>query len=99
MFYLELKNGEKIFTDKNSDDKKEFDKVIYENLGREASELFLQLLQESEENIAHVLHNVAVRYKDCITRLDKLLDEKDLDRTKLEEVLSDLQKIYTDYLL
>jgi len=99
MFYLELADGDKFFTDKNSEDVREFDKIIHEKLGRDASDLFELLVHDSEDKAAYVLHNVAVRYKDCVNRLDAALNDKEVDKVKLEEILSDLQAIYTDYLL
>ena len=46
MFYLETKDGDKFFTEKNSDDRAEFEKIIEQKLGADAVELFNQILDE-----------------------------------------------------
>lgn len=50
MFYLETKDGDKFFTESNSSDKVEFEKIIEQKLGSDAVELFNQLIQEAEED-------------------------------------------------
>jgi hypothetical protein len=46
MFYLETKDGDKFFTEKDSDDRAEFEKIIEQKLGADAVELFNQILDE-----------------------------------------------------
>ena len=50
MFYLETKDGDKFFTESNSSDKAEFEKIIEQKLGSDAAELFNQLIAEAEED-------------------------------------------------
>jgi flagellar biosynthesis/type III secretory pathway protein FliH len=49
MFYLETKDGEKFFTDANSDDKLEFEKIIEQKLGKQTVDLFNQLIEDAKE--------------------------------------------------
>ena len=95
MFYLETKDGDKFFTNRDSDDKKEFEKIINDKLGREASDLFDVLVKEDSEKAELILNNFAYRYKECINRLDKALNANTLDRIQLEQILSDFQSLYT----
>ena len=55
MFYLETKDGDKFFTDTNSDDKAEFEKIIEQKLGSQAAELFKQLIEDAEQKNRDVL--------------------------------------------
>jgi len=99
MFYLETKDGDKFFTETDSDDRREFSKIIHEKLGRDASDLFDNLVSESEDNADHILNSFRNRYKECINNLDKALNDPELDKIKLEELLSDFQAIFMDYLM
>jgi hypothetical protein len=99
MFYLETSDGDKFFTNKDSDDKKEFERIINDKLGRESADLFDMLVKEDEEKAEILINRFAYRYKECINDLDKALNDKEIDRVKLEEILSDLQKLYTDLML
>ena len=99
MFFLETKDGDKFFTERDSDDCQEFDKIIFDKLGRDASELFENLIRESQDNTEQLLNSFKNRYNECIKRLDKTLNNKEIDKIKLEEILMDLQAIYLDYLL
>ena len=99
MFYLETKDGDKFFTEKDSDDRREFSKILNEKLGRDASDLFENLISESEDNAEHILNSFRNRYKECINNLDKALNGEEVNRVKLEEILSDLQALYTDYMM
>ena len=49
MFYLELKDGERFFTESNSNDRLEFEKILDQKLGEQAVELFNQLLADAKE--------------------------------------------------
>lgn len=99
MFYLEVKDGDRFFTDTNSDDKKEFEKIINDKLGRDAADFFDVLVRESEENAENFLLGFSQRYKECVNKLDKTLNADKVDPVKLHEILSDFQSIYLDYLL
>ena len=99
MFYLELNDGDKFLTDKDSDDRKEFEKILSDKLGRDAAELFDTLVKEDEANAEHLIHKVSGRYRDCVNALDKALNENPINRVKLEEILATFQALYLDYLL
>jgi hypothetical protein len=99
MFYIETKDGDKFLTDKDSDDCKEFDKIINDKLGRDASELFESLIHESQDNVEQMLNSFKHRFNDCLKDFDKTLNNKEVDKAKLEEILAELQAIYLDYLL
>lgn len=98
MFYLETKDGEKFFTDKDSDDKKEFEKILEAKLGGDAASLFDNIVAESEENVEELLNSFKRRFNETIAAFDQVLNEKPVDAVKLEEVLSEFQAIYMDYL-
>ena len=51
MFYLETTDGDKFFTEKNSDDRAEFEKIIEQKLGKQAAEMFNQLIEDAEHTI------------------------------------------------
>ena len=55
MFYLETKDGDRFFTDKNSDDRAEFEKIIEQKLGQQAVEMFRQLIEDAENRNREVL--------------------------------------------
>lgn len=55
MFYLETKDGDRFFTDKNSDDCAEFEKIIEQKLGQQAVELFRQLIADAENKNRELL--------------------------------------------
>lgn len=50
MFYLETKDGDRFFTSVHSDDKAEFDRIIEDKLGEQASAMFNDLLYTAEED-------------------------------------------------
>lgn len=68
MFYLETKDGDRFFTDKNSDDKAEFEKILEQKLGQPAVDLFNQLLDEAKnsgkESLIHDLDYVLDQLRD-----------------------------------
>ena len=99
MFYLETKDGDKFFTNKDSDDRKEFEKILEDKLGQQVGELFNELLNEATEDSQEVINSIRVAYKDCIDRLDEALMEQPADIGKLEEILSDLQALYVDCIM
>lgn len=99
MFYLETKDGDKFLTDKDSDDRREFEKIITDKMGRDAADLFDLLVKEGEENAEQMLLSFKHRFNDCLKDFDKTLNNKEVDKIKLEEILAELQAIYLDYLL
>ena len=98
MFYLETKDGDKFFTNKDSDDKLEFEKIIEAKLGRDSANLFTNLIADSEENAQSYLNSFSHRFKECITKFDDTLNHTPVDTVALEEILSDLQQIYSEFL-
>lgn len=48
MFYLETKDGDKFFTTPNSEDKLEFEKILEQKLGRDAVNIFNQILDDTK---------------------------------------------------
>ena len=98
MFFLETKDGDKFFTDKNTDDTKEFGKIVEDKMGKDAAELYDTLITEHDDTAQEVLNSLRNRYNECIKRLDTIVDKKPVDTAKLEEVLCDLQQLYLDYL-
>ena len=50
MFYLETKDGEKFFTEIDSNDRAEFRKILESKLGTGAAEIFDDLIEEHESD-------------------------------------------------
>lgn len=98
MFYLETIDGEKFFTDKDSNDRQEFEKILETKLGRDSAELFNHLVAESEENAEELLNSFKRRYHENMDALDQVLNNLPIDGVKMEEILSEFQAIYMDYL-
>ena len=99
MFFLETKDGDRFFTDKNSDDRLEFEKILSAKLGEDAAMLFVSLMHAESVNADVYLSQFSQRFKDCISALDNALADQPIDIDKLEAVLSDFQHLYTDSLL
>lgn len=99
MFYLETKDGERFFTNKDSDDVAEFKSILETKLGSDAADLFSEILSEREEDALHVLSEANHKLKAAIRELDKTLEESPDDKQKLVDVLSDLQAIYLEYFM
>ena len=98
MFYLETIDGEKFFTDKDSDDRQEFEKILETKLGKDSAEMFNHLVAESEENAEALLNSFKRRYHENMDALDQVLNNLPIDGVKMEEILSEFQAIYMDYL-
>lgn len=98
MFYLETKDGDKFFTNKDSVDKVEFEKILEDKLGADAANMFNCLVEEDSDNAVELLNSFARRYHECIQEFDKVLNTQPVDTVKLEEVLCELQQIYLDYM-
>ena len=93
MFFLETKDGDRFFTDPKSDDKIEFEKIIESKMGRQASDLFDNLIFGAKSDNEKLLEQAARRLKECIEDMDSALDTE-LDRDRLAGILSDIQAIY-----
>lgn len=96
MFYLETKDGDKFFTNKDSDDKQEFEKIIEDKLGKDAAELFDNLVTEDIENAGYYMSSIAYKFKEIINEFNNVLSKEPIDKLKLEQVLYDLENLYTD---
>ena len=94
MFYLETKDGEKFFTDKESDDFQEFDRIIDSKLGKDASELFNTLVEEAKNTNEEKLSEAASDLLEEVNDLDQALAEPELDKDRLLDILAHLQAIY-----
>ena len=70
MFYLETKDGDRIFTSKDSNDRLEFEKVIYDKLGSDAARLFNNIVEDNIGKRAEVKFQL----NDIITDLVRLED-------------------------
>lgn len=99
MFYLQTKDGDRYFTEANSDDRKEFEKIIEDKLGRDASELFDNLTTEDSDKAQEMINHFVHSYKECLDAFDKVLNETPVNTVKLEEILSDLQMLYLGELM
>lgn len=94
MFFLETKDGDRFFTDSKSDDTLEFEKIIDSKLGRSASELFTNLIEDAKSAGESMQEQTARRLNVCIEDLDGALNAEKIDLPRLEGILSDLQAIY-----
>lgn len=97
MFYLETKDGDKFFTNKDSDDRKEFEKIVEDKLGTEAADLMNGIIDEAAEDVVAVFNSIKQQFSNSIQALDKELSKPEVDKTKLEEILGDFQQLYLDY--
>ena len=82
MFYLETRDGEKFFTDKDSDDKVEFWKILDKKLGRSAAELFDDILKAESYSA-----------DDIQETLDKVLCSVETVNKDLDEIVSVLENL------
>jgi hypothetical protein len=98
MFFLQTKDGDRFLTGKDSDDSKEFERIIEDKLGKEAAELYDSLITEHEDNAQELLNKFKNRYNECIKNFDALMNERPVNTVKLEEVLCELQGLYLDFL-
>ncbi len=94
MFYLETKDGEKFFTEIDSNDRAEFRKILESKLGTGAAEIFDDLIEEHESDKLEKFNSFAHRYHECINKLDNELAHPELRKDVLDEILSELQDIY-----
>ena len=94
MFYLETKDGDMFFTSKDSDDRREFEKIIENKLGKDAADMFELLVEDEKAEVEHIMESASERLHDCINDLDGALNSDTLDRVRLEDILSELQSLY-----
>lgn len=98
MFYLQVKDGETFLTSVDSDDKEEFGDIIEGRLGRDARTIYSEFIKESEETAYHYIQTFDRRFKDCIDQMDKTLGSSPYDTNKLENILSEMQSLYLDFM-
>ena len=98
MFFLQTKDGDRFLTSKDSDDSKEFQKIVEDKMGKDAAELYDSLVTEHEDNAQELLNRFSNRYNECIKAFDEIMNTTPVNTVKLEEVLCELQSIYLDYL-
>lgn len=96
MFYLQTKDGEKFFTNINSNDKSEFAKILENKLGDDAAAIFNDIVEEHSEEALSVLKSIRDNLESAINDLDSALNSEEIDRVRLEEILSDMQSVYQD---
>lgn len=96
MFYLETKDGERFLTDPNSNDRKEFEKIVEDKMGPRASQLYNDIVDEAYNNCENLVSDFAQRLDFVADDLGSALSHDNLDMNELENILSDLQCILSD---
>ena len=86
MFYLETKDGEKIFTGAEDDDHAVFRRIIEDKLGKDALTLFKELFEYGEKGREEVLETIET-YESYFSEIWEVLYE--------DENSSDLEKLNT----
>ena len=86
MFYLELKDGEKIFTGDQEDDHAAYRKIIEDKLGKYALTLFEKLFEFTVEKPGDILDRLKA-YEDALwdiwfILMDSEEDSSDSDKVK-----------------
>ena len=98
MFYIETKDGDRFFTSVYSDDKAEFDRIIEDKLGEQASALFNDLLYTAEEDGYDRGAEDGKESAEQDAAIDNYVIEQKIDQTtiRLTDVLDDLYRILED---
>ena len=99
MFYLQTNDGERFLTNAHSDDKAEFAKIIENKMGKDSVEIFNDIVDEAASNAVEALYSVRNNLEYAVQDLDRVLNAEEVDRVKLEQILSDIESIYTDVTL
>ena len=92
MFYMETKDGDKFFTNPESNDRAEFEKILEAKLGKDAVDMFDSLMYDAEGKNQSSVY----RLRDCLDDLDHALNRVELSREELIDILSNLQDVYFD---
>jgi hypothetical protein len=107
MFYLETKDGERFLTSAISDDKSEFENIIESKMGRQAVELFNDIVddarEEGEESVSFEdyvsrdeVYYLSSDLADVIKQLKIIVDSgNDIDKSDIEIYLEELKDIHT----
>ena len=90
MFYIKLKDGREFSTDKDGNDAKDFYTVLNAVLGEDAAELYDNLIAEAKNTDDNILKDL----KKCINQLKKEIDSDNIDKERLNSILSELKDIY-----
>jgi len=98
MFYLEINGGERFLTASDSDDKSEFGKIIREKLGRDAEDLYDNLIEAEAHKLDSYMKKYIRNYKKCIDSFDEAITTETIDKEKLQEILENLHKLYLELL-
>lgn len=95
MFYIETKDGDRFFTSVNSNDKEEFDKIIDQKLGRQASDMFNQLLIDAQEEgyLSGLTDGESSAEQDAAIDLYNEEQKRDQAVIRITDLISDLNKI------
>lgn len=109
MFYLETKDGDRFFTQVNSDDRAEFEKILEQKLGEQAVQLLNDIICEAEANAEDEARDeaesdardkftddilpISGKLNDVITGLELMLEDETLDKADLEAHISELKSI------
>lgn len=95
MFYIETKDGDRFFTSVNSNDKEEFDKIIDQKLGRQASDLFNQLLADAQEEgyQSGITDGESSAEQDAAIDLYNEEQKRDQAVIRITDVIEDLNRI------
>ena len=87
MFYLELKDGEKIFTGAEDDDRAAYRKIIEDKLGKDALTLFEKLYYFTDEK-----HRETRAYEQAFLEIWSITKERDKDYSDSDKV-KDISKV------
>lgn len=81
----------------DSDDRKEFERILSEKLGEDAADLFTSLVTEDSDGAESLLSSAAQSCKSCIADLNATLATTELDRSMLEDILCRLQQLQIQF--
>lgn len=95
MFYLETKDGERFFTNPNSDDKTEFEKIVEAKMGAESVDMMNYLIMDAHEEGVLEGESENESNEDKIDRYDLYTIQDDLHCliTELESQIKDNSNI------
>lgn len=85
MFYLELKDGEKIFTGAEDDDYAAYRKIIEDKLGKDALTLFEKLYYFTDGKHKEI-HNRSRAYEQAFLKIWSITKERDKDYSDSDKV-------------
>jgi len=98
MFYLETKDGDRFFTDKDSSDKVEFEKIVEAKMGKDSADLYNSIVQEFSDDAEALIANYNYKLKEILDEFDSALCNPSISKDEMESILSDLQSLYTEFM-